>query len=218
MDHAEAYERSKERILDLVSDEVADAQVPTCPGWTVKDVVAHLASFFAVYKSGDPREAFSQGWGDRGVEERRERSLDECIAEWEEHLADPGDLWESPLASIAASDALAHEQDIRTALDRPGARNDENIVPAVERALAFVESQMESKDLPAFRVVTDEIDRQVGKGDPAATLRTSTFELFRTLHGRRTVEQATALDWEGDPGPFMPVLFIFGPAKETVEK
>ncbi|MDQ3620320.1 MAG: hypothetical protein M3391_09365 [Actinomycetota bacterium] len=52
----------------------------------------------------------------------------------------------------------------------------------------------------------------------AATLRTSTFELFGTLHGRRrTVDRARAMDWDGDPVPWMPVLFVLGAAERVVE-
>jgi uncharacterized protein (TIGR03083 family) len=218
MNHAEAYERVHRRVLSLVSTDVADVEVPTCPGWTIKDVVAHLASFFAVYRSGDPREVFAPGWGDRAVGERRELSLQECIAEWDAGLADAGDLFESPLGTVAVSDALAHEQDIRTALNQPGVRDDESIVPSVERGLAFVDQKAQTEGSPALRIVTEDIDRKVGQGDPGATLRTTTFELFRVIHGRRTVDQVRAMEWSGDPGRWVSGLFIFGPAQRTVEE
>ncbi|MEA2497748.1 MAG: hypothetical protein QOH26_153 [Actinomycetota bacterium] len=214
MNHAEAYERVYRRVLPLLNANTAGAEVPTCPGWTVKDVVAHLAGLFTAYRSGDPKEAFSPDWGDREVNARRDHSLDEDIAEWGRLLKDPGDLFESHLAPVAVSDVLAHEQDIRTALQEPGARDDENIVPAVEMGLAFVEKKAEAAGLPALKVITGEIDRQVGEGDPVATLRTSSYELFRALHGRRTIEQVRAMEWDGDPGPWMSVFFLFGPPTE----
>ena len=218
MTTAEAYGRVRVRILILVGDEVADRTVPTCPGWTIKDVVAHLASFFAVYRSGDPREVFSPGWGDRAVEERRKLSLQDCIAEWDAHVADSGDLFESPLGTVAVSDALAHEQDIRTALNQPGFRDDESIVPSVERGLEFVDQKAGAEGSPALRIVTEDIDRLVGQGEPAVTLRTTTYELFRAIHGRRTVDQVRAMEWSGDPGRWASDLFIFGPAERTVEE
>ena len=216
MDYADAYVRSYQRIRSLVDDETAGVEVPTCPGWTVKDVVAHLADFFAVYKSGDPTEAFDAGWGDRGVEQRRDRSLQECLQEWSGQLEDSGGLFESHLAPVAVADVLAHEQDIRTALDLPGARDDENIIPAIEMALSFLEKR--TADLPALRIVTDDVDRQIGDGEPSATLRTSTYDLFRTLHGRRTVDQVKAMEWSGDPEPWIQSLFLFGPTERIVEE
>ena len=218
MDHAQTYERSYARIKELIDEQAPGVAVPTCPGWTVKDMVAHLAGFFTAYRSGDPKEAFSADWGDREVSARRDRSLQESIAELDKLVAEPGDLFESQLAPVAAADVLAHEQDIRTALNKPGGRDDPGIVPAVEMGLSFIEKKAEAQGLPAIRVVTDEIDRQVGADEPVATLRTSTFELFRALHGRRTADQLRALDWDGDPGPWIPAFFLFGPADEVVEE
>jgi uncharacterized protein (TIGR03083 family) len=217
VNHRDAYARAHGRIVELLDDDVAGVEIPTCPGWTVKDMVAHLGGFFEAYKSGKGQEAFGPGWAERQVEASKARSLQECIDDWSAHLADPGDLFESPLGSVAASDVLAHEQDIRTALDRPGGRDDENIVPAIERALSFLENKASEEELPTLRVVTEDIDRQIGAGSPAATLKTSTFELFRTLHGRRTVDQVRAMEWQGDPGPWMQSLFLFGPTETVVE-
>jgi uncharacterized protein (TIGR03083 family) len=213
---ADGYERVHERICALVGPEDADVPVPTCPGWTVKDVIAHLAGFFAAYRSGAD-DAFGPDWGEREVAARRNRSFQECLKEWTEALRDPGDLFQSHLGPVAVSDALAHEQDVRTALDKPGARDDDNIVPAVEMGLSWVEKKMEAEGSPALKIVTETMDRKIGQGEPVATLRTSTFDLFRTLHGRRTVDQVRAMKWEGDPDPWMADLFLFGPAKYPVE-
>jgi uncharacterized protein (TIGR03083 family) len=218
MNHAEAYERAYQRICALVDAGNAAFEVPTCPGWTVKDVVAHLAGFFSAYRSGDPKEAFGPDWGNREVRARKDRSLQECLAEWRDALDNPGDLFESHLGPVAVSDVLAHEQDIRTALKQPGARDDENIVPAVEMALSFVDKKAEAARLPTLRIVTDDIDKKIGDGEPQATLRASTFDLFRALHGRRTPDQVRAMGWQGDPGPWVEAFFVFGPAEKEVEE
>jgi uncharacterized protein (TIGR03083 family) len=214
VDQATAYQRSSERIRSLVNERNADVEIPTCPGWTVKDMIGHLADLIAVYKT-DPKEGFSPGWGDRGVEDRSDRSLGENLDEWDELVKDSGDIFDSHMAQVAVSDILAHEQDIRTAIDEPGARDDENIVPSIEMALAWVEQKADG--LPTLRLVTESVDRQIGEGDPSVTLRTSNYDLFRVLHGRRTVEQVRAMDWSGDPDPWMKDLFIFGPTERVVE-
>jgi uncharacterized protein (TIGR03083 family) len=218
MDHAAAYERSYKRTRELLSDDVANVPVPTTPGWTVKDVVAHQAGFFTAYASGEGQAAFSDGWADRQVEQRGDRSLEECVAEWDSLMKEHGDMFESPLGRVAVADVLAHEQDIRNALGKPGARDDENIVPSIEMALSFLEPKAKEGNLPTLRIVTDDLDKKIGDGEPAATLRTSTFELFRTLHGRRTLDQMRRMEWEGDPGPWLESLFIFGPTEEEVER
>jgi uncharacterized protein (TIGR03083 family) len=218
VEHADAYKRAQQRVLTLVDDDVAATDVPACPGWTVKDVIAHLAGFFTAYRSGNPQEAFGPQWGDREVAARKDRSLQECVTEWNDLVTDPGDLFESRFGPVAVSDVLAHEQDIRNALGQPGARDDENIVPSVLMGLSFLENKPETQELPALRIVTEEIDQTLGQGEPAATMRTSTFELFRTIHGRRTPKQVRAMDWEGDSEPWIPSLFLFGPAERPVEE
>ena len=209
MNQAAAYEKIYERISSLVDDENATVEVPTCPGWTVKDVIAHLAGFFAVYEE-QGMKGFGPGWGDKVVEERSDRSLTECLEEWTERFRRADEI--NP---VAISDALAHEQDIRTAIGEPGAQDDPNFVPSVEMALGFLTKSGDDK--PTFRVKTDEVDQTIGDNEPVATLRTSTFELFRALQGRRTKEQVRAMDWEGDPSPVLDHFFIFGPTKEVVE-
>jgi hypothetical protein len=164
-----------------------------------------------------PTEGFSDGWGDRGVKSRAGRSLQEVIREWKQ-LTESSDIFESQMAPVAVADILAHEQDIRTAIGEPGARDDENIIPAIQMGLSFVERKTKDADLPTLKIVTKNIDHQIGEGDPAVTLETSDYELFRTLHGRRTVEQVRELDWSGDPDPWMKDLFLFGPTERVVEE
>lgn len=220
MDNSEAYRRVYLRIRDLVKDPgVTEVDVPTCPGWTVKDLIGHLAAFFTVARTADdPGKAFGPDWGDKEVAARKDRSLQECLDEWETELEKADEMFGSHLGPVVVSDALAHEQDIRTALDEPGARDDANIVPAVEMALSFAEHKAKGAGVPALRVVTPDIDRQLGEGEASATLRTSTFELFRAIQGRRTTDQVRSLDWDGDPEPWLDIFFIFGPTEQVVEE
>ena len=45
-----------------------------------------------------------------------------------------------------------------------------------------------------------------GCGPPAAELTADAFELFRTLSGRRSLDQVRALAWDGDPEPNLDLL------------
>lgn len=214
MDLAAAYLRAHDRIVSLVNDDNAEVEVPTCPGWTVKDVIGHCADLIDVYQT-DPKGGFSEGWGERGVEARRDRPLQGVLDEWDALITEPGNTFDGPMAQTAVSDVLAHEQDIRTALNEPGAGDDEAIVPSVEMGLAWLEKKGEG--LPTLHIVTEDIDRQIGDGEPSITLRTSTLELFRAIQGRRTFEQVKALAWSGDPDPWMKDFFLFGPTERVVE-
>ena len=77
---------------------------------------------------------------------------------------------------------------------------------------------MRASGAPALRIVTEDVDRQIGDGEPVGTLRTSTYELWRTLHGRRSAAQAKRLDWSVDADPWLEVIFLFGPAQTDIDE
>jgi uncharacterized protein (TIGR03083 family) len=218
MSNGTIYESARERITDLVKNADPETPVPTCPGWSVKDVVAHLSGSLDAYITGALDGASSPSWGDEQVEERRGSSLGECLDEWASNAARAGGLFESRLGLVAVADVLAHEQDIRTALGRPGHRDGEGISASVELALGFLDQKVRASGLPALRIVTEDIEKAIGDGEPAGTLRTSTFELWRSLHGRRSPAQVRALDWDGDPETWMEVFFLFGPAASDIHE
>ena len=62
----------------------------------------------------------------------------QVLDEWDGLVQDPGDTLDGPMAQTAVSDVLAHEQDIRTAINEPGAGDDEAIVPSVEMGLSWL--------------------------------------------------------------------------------
>ena len=218
MDNRTIYESARGRVADLVRSGDPATPVPTCPGWTVKDVVAHLTGSLSAYITGALEGASSPTWGDKQVEERRDASLEDCLAEWESSAQGAGELFESQLGLVAVADVLSHEQDIRTALDRTGHRDGEGVPASIQLALSFVDQKMRASQVPALRIETDDVDRQIGDGEPAGTLRTSTYELWRSLHGRRSRAQVRALDWSVDPEPWLEVMFLFGPAETDIHE
>ena len=218
MDNQAIYEAARHRIAELATNGEPDTPVPTCPGWTVKDLVAHLSGSLSAYTAAALEGATSPSWGDKQVEERRELSLEDCLTEWEKNSHDTGGLFDSQLGLVAVVDVLAHEQDIRTALDRPGHRDGEGILASIELALGFIDQKLRASNLPALRIETEDIDKAIGDGEPAGTLRTSTYELWRSLHGRRSRAQVGALDWSVDPEPWLDVMFVFGPAETDIHE
>ncbi len=145
------WRESVAAVLDLVDGlDAAGAATPTdCPGWTVQDVVAHVAHLESVGAAGtgdpstdaaDARELPS-AYTEAGVAERRDRSLDELVEEIRDAVArraeqlqdlpddpstpapvTPGGIdwtWDTLLRNRCI-DIWVHEQDIRRALGRPG--------------------------------------------------------------------------------------------------
>jgi uncharacterized protein (TIGR03083 family) len=147
----EAYAQTVQHLIDLGRTmRPDDAARPTdCPGWTVLDQIAHVASLEAMV-AGEPepdvdishhahvRHAFGARV-ERYVESRRGRDLEEVLDELEERLAErltfyrSGTEWgerevAGPFGTTTWGDLLAirtfdiwvHEQDVREALERPG--------------------------------------------------------------------------------------------------
>lgn len=147
----DAYAQTVRNIIDLGRTmRPGDEALPTdCPGWTVLDQVAHVASTEAMV-AGEPepdvdvshhshvRHAFGERI-EKYVESRRGRDLAEVLDELEERLEErlglyrSGTEWaertvEGPFGPTTMGDLLAvrvldiwiHEQDIREALGRPG--------------------------------------------------------------------------------------------------
>ena len=209
------YAQVRGRIGELVRDldeQGAATVVPTCPEWTVRDLVAHLTGVCADILGGRMDGVGSEAWTQRQVDERRDKSLVQIVDEWNEvapqveaiaeHFPNGADVqW--------VMDCVTHEHDIRCALGRPGARDDEAIaraVPWLTGALANLPAfEGDGADAPAaFRIVTPEGDDLVmGVGEPEVTVRLPRFEVFRALTGRRSAGQIASYDWDGDHGRYL---------------
>lgn len=145
-----AWSQACEDLFDVV-DRLRDDELnqPTdCAGWTVHDVMAHLAHIEAVLAGhiGDRQpdtgtsSEVTSAYTENGVAERRHRNFAELVDEFaraigarREQLTEvdadspapltPGNLdwsWETLLRNRAV-DVWVHGQDIRRAVDRPGA-------------------------------------------------------------------------------------------------
>lgn len=210
MSNAVTYDAARRRIISLATGGDPDAAVAACPGWTVKDVVAHLAGGL-----GDLTEQRLDGvadgsWGERHVRDRRDRTMGELLVEWERNFELSEGLFDSPTGAVLVAEVVSHEHDIRTALGRPGERDGVAVRAALTRPLQELDRRLRAERLPALRITLEHGDRVVGEGEPAGGLRTSSFELLRVLGGRRSEAQVRALDWDVDPAPWLPVLSLFG--------
>ena len=212
MDDATMYDEAKARIVALVTDGTADiyAAVDACPGWTVKDLVAHLAGGLGDFVARRFDGVESGEWGERNVSERRDRSLADHLVEWEANRVAAAPLFDSPTSGVLLAEIISHEHDIRTALNRPGARDEEAVRAASVRPLQELDRRMREAGSPALRIVVDGSERVVGDGEPAGTLTVSAFELLRTIGGRRSPDQVQSVDWDGDPFPWLDTFSLFG--------
>jgi uncharacterized protein (TIGR03083 family) len=208
------YRETRERLTALVAglDEVElGVQVPACPGWSVADVIGHLAAIpedaLAGKLTGPPSEEETAVQVDRF----RGRPMAQTLAGWTE-LAP---RFEEVVAAFkvwpAVIDVASHEQDIRGAVGRPGARDTEVIREVSGWLLARLSPPVR------LRVTVADTQIQVGpEGGPVLGLTTTWYEAFRWRMGRRSRDQLAALDWSGDPAPVLDHLVIFGPARTDI--
>ncbi len=218
-DLAALYRDTRERLTDLVAglDAAAlGARVPACPGWTVRDVVAHLTAItedsLAGRLTGLPTDEITAA--------QVERLADVPVPGLLERWSACGPPFEQAIAAFrvwpAVIDAATHEQDIRGAVGQPGARES-----AVIRQCA--DSLLSRLRLPVPTLIRTEDGEYLagpdGDADPGtAQLRLSTtrFEAFRWRMGRRSRAQLAALNWSGDPSAVLDSLAIFGPAPADI--
>jgi uncharacterized protein (TIGR03083 family) len=222
-DLAGLYRDCRQRLTGLVADldgAAWEAEVAACPGWKVRDVVAHLVAIpedaIAGRLTGIPDEEFTADQ----VARMAEVPVPELLERWsaaaprfEEIVAALG-IWP------AVIDAASHEQDIRGAVGQPGARDCRVIRSATPLLLSML-----SPSVPVT-IVTEDGEQRVGIGDQGdddgpgrragLTLSTSRYEAFRWRMGRRSRSQLAAMDWSGDPSPVLGQLAIFGPADADV--
>ena len=207
---ATAYREVRERTSALVRDTPAAAMdqiAPATPEWRVRDVLAHVVGVTADVAEGRIDGIATEPWTAAQVDARRDRSVDEILAEWDER----GPQFETALldvppapASQAVFDAVTHELDIRHALGAPGGRDCE----AVALAFEFCTNSRTAFELPALRIVTDAGETVSGTGEPVATIRTTRFDFVRAVSGRRTAEEISAFDAQGEVDP---TLIVFAP-------
>jgi uncharacterized protein (TIGR03083 family) len=218
---ARHYEAAHRRITDLVRDLDRDdlaTPVSATPGWTVHDVLAHLAALPTDILAGRVQGIPGPEVTGRQVAERADRSAQELLDEWDPNVES---MCEGARAGLIPSnlsvDVLTHEQDVRGALGLAPALSAEEL-RFTTAVYGFGLGRVLSRDgLPALAVESSDTDYATvaGDGPPAATVRAPEFELFRLLAGRRSRRQALDYTWSGDPEPYADRLNLFGAMPEA---
>ena len=210
---SEAYSECRARIASLTSgldDRVAAVRVPTCPQWSVHDVVAHVSGVVDDVLAGRLDGIATEPWTAAQVDARRARPIVEMLAEWNTGAA----VFETMLDAAgntgrqAVADLVTHEHDIRAALREPGARDSS----AVRIGVGFVADAfvgINANSGISARVCTSD-GAEFGAPDASVVLTGDSFEILRAMTGRRSIDQLRELEWQGDVESVLP-SFTFGP-------
>ncbi|MFN8050139.1 MAG: maleylpyruvate isomerase family mycothiol-dependent enzyme [Acidimicrobiales bacterium] len=197
------YRNARERLTAYLREQDESAwerPVPACPGWNVRDVLAHLVGVVedsaAGLLSGPPGPDQTAV----EVERHRENDPEQLLQAWTELAPRFEAAITANTVWPALIDVLSHEHDIRGALGSVDHRDH----PDLRRVAELLRG-----GLPDVRISFGED----GDDPSRLRLRTDRFEFFRLRLGRRSRRQVERLDWSTEPGPLLDALFVFGPAE-----
>jgi uncharacterized protein (TIGR03083 family) len=77
MDTTEAYRAVRDRMIALVDGVDGDQDVPACPGWTVRDLMAHVTGVADDILEGRMDGVATDEWTGTQVAARAERTVAE---------------------------------------------------------------------------------------------------------------------------------------------
>ncbi|MFM8563292.1 MAG: maleylpyruvate isomerase family mycothiol-dependent enzyme [Acidimicrobiia bacterium] len=183
----EAYRSLRQRVIELarsIPEVDSRRTVPSCPDWSVSDVLAHMVGInediLAGRMDGVTTDAWTQAQVDRHVDEPPAR-----LAEIWNSIAVEFDVLlphiPTPVNSQLVMDAVTHEHDLRHAIGSTDGRESD----AVGVALGWLLDTAEA--------------RQPGLGHRLAQSSVPRFQLLRSLTGRRTIRQMDELGLPGEP-------------------
>jgi len=213
---ARIYQDTKDRVTSLVTDldEAAlSTTVTACPGWSVRDVVAHLAATADDLGRGRLTGAPTDQETAAQIARFDGQQLSDIIAVWTGAAAHLDDLAESRGFEPPVGDVTSHEHDLRAALGKPGARDSAAVHYSSDRLLTNLRTPV------PLRVTVEDAEYRSGPEDgPEIALRTTRFEALRWRTGRRSRAQLAAMDWSADPAPVLDHLYMFGPADIDIDE
>lgn len=219
-DIARHYRAAHERLASFafgLSAEQADTSVPGTPGWSVHDVLAHLAAIPTDGLAGRISGVPSDEQTATQVAERKDRDIAQLLDEWSPNVPAMCDGAQAGLVPPnLAVDVLTHEQDIRGALGAPPALSAEELRFCTNLYAFGCGYGLKQAGVPPLAISATDTDFAftAGVGEPAASVRAAEFEFFRAFAGRRSRRQVEAYDWDGDPAPYLDRFNVFGALPE----
>jgi uncharacterized protein (TIGR03083 family) len=235
-DLAAAYEDARATMIDLArgaGEAARTTRVPACPDWSVHDLIAHVTSIASEISGGrvpadlnlvafwdDDISHRREEFIDENLEKRRDRPLDEIIAEWDSAapVLESMIRGEAPLPKesppliewIVVTDIGQHLQDLAGALGISDTRESLATGLSLRSYVEGMRFRSAHDKLPALKIRAGTREWIIGEGEPVATLTGDPFELARAAAGRRSPDQIRAYDWEGDPEPFLVLFYPYG--------
>ncbi len=209
-----AAHRSFVALVSALSDDEWFTPTPCTPGWTVRDVLSHVAGVTIDVSAGHVDGAATDPWTAAQVRRFREVPADELIARWEALIEPVAAVLEELDEHRPALDCHTHEHDVRHALGRPGQR-ESDLIDWIGECFS---------EVPFGRPVVaqlsgDRVYRIEGTGDALLLRGESVFDIVRARLGRRSRAQVVGWDWsEPLTDDELASWFTFGPAGLDIDE
>ena len=210
-DQVAAYQEVRLRITELVvqNPDRLDELVPACPGWTARQLVAHLVGLTRDLVAENFDGWATERWTLAQVECFGSYSGADLVAAWSgmaESVGDAAAFGDVPAVAFAFGDAVVHEADLRPAL-APGSRVPaDSMIGALAAGVARWRSVLLAAGLPALYLEVPGV-RSWWLGDRADAravfVEADAYEVFRALYGRRSAAQVASWQWSGSAEPYI---------------
>ena len=203
------YRESHQAICDLITEENEHLQVPACPGWTLRDLLAHVTGVLQDFVAGNTSGAPGPDWTAAHVERFRGAHLESVKSAWRAALDQAGPVFRR-MGDQLLPDIVTHELDVRGAVGNTEDRDTSRLGAAVDVLLSWGNRHYSSSGIPALMLRLESKSAMLGEGSPEVTITAGLFEASRILTGRRSEAQIRSLDWSADPSPWIDHLSILG--------
>lgn len=213
MDDITEWTAAQQRVIALTDGlraEQAEASVPACPDWTVRDLLSHMIGLDADVLRGDEPDDHNSVWTQAQVDARAGRDVPTLLAEWRS-LTEPMREWMSRNGTRPMADVVIHEQDLRGALGVPGAKDTAALAALRDRFVGRFAARL--GDLPPIAIVGSHW-AWVSAGDPsdaAVVVDADDFDIARALMARRSANQLRGWTTRGDVTAYLAAFQTLGP-------
>ncbi len=191
-------------LVEQMSTSDAEKIVPSCPDWTVHDLLAHQTSMPTALIAGDMPSGDIEAWIQGLVDARRDTSIGDLLAEWRADDAALAGLLAN--VGILVGDLVVHEGDLAGALVVAADRTAPESEALLPGALAGLKGPVTEAGLGAIEVRHGDRSWRTHDAEPGWSFETHPWEAFRALSSRRTADELRAIPHTGDVEPYFAIL------------
>ncbi len=214
----ELYAATRNGLIEIartLTPDEAEIEVPLCPGWSVKDAVAHVCGINSDLLAKQLAGLGSDEWTARQVSDRADLTIQQVCDEWTSYRDAIDALFRDDpfMGTRLVADLIVHVQDVQDALELPIDTQSEATMVAAHRYVPpLQERALERVGVSLTVEFTDGSSWPGPEGETVLQLRCTPYDFLRSVTGRRSRQQVAALDWTGDPSALLDLAWTsYGP-------